>query len=242
MQIFAKLITGAICTISLIGAANAQMAIKPPTQLPEQIIEGQHTNFTLVTTNGQNVNSVTHSRGKFVRTGGRNWQERGNDGARFNFVEQGRDQWSVYLRDQGRGVTIQLDLHRKMIIYSDDSGKRFDLYQITSSSSNSGNVGPTKGKTYSCAQEDNLRSINGDVSTNVRFRVLGENDETQFKIYWLDYQGRRQFYKHVFAGEVYNQQTYVTHPWLVTAPIPGGGEQCIAIYTPSAGGRTITLR
>ena len=87
-----------------------------------------------------------------------------------------------------------------------------------------------------------MRSIHGDQPTNIRFRVIGENDETQFKIYWLDYEGRRVFYKHVFAGDVYNQQTFLTHPWLVTAPEPGGGEFCIEIFLPKPGGRTITLR
>ena len=95
---------------------------------------------------------------------------------------------------------------------------------------------------YSCAQEGRLRSTSGDRKARLRFRVIGENDETQFKLYWLDYQGRRQFYKHVFAGDVYDQQTFVTHPWVVTAPIPGGGEDCIAIYMPTEGRRTITLR
>lgn len=95
---------------------------------------------------------------------------------------------------------------------------------------------------YACSHEGRLRSTKGDIKTNLNFRVVGENDETQFKIYWLDYQGRRQFYKHVFAGDSYNQGTFMTHPWLVTSPIPGGGEDCIAIYMPNQGGRTITLR
>jgi hypothetical protein len=87
-----------------------------------------------------------------------------------------------------------------------------------------------------------MRSKSGDRSTRISFRAVGENDETQFKIYWLDYQGRRQFYKHIFAGDTHNQQTYMTHPWVVTAPIPGGGEDCVAIYMPTKGGRTIKLR
>lgn len=193
-------------------------------------------------TTGQNMSSVSHSNGMFVQTGGKRWQERGNDGGSFSFVEQGRDAWSVYLRDNSRGVNIQLDLHRKVIVYSDDKGQRFDLYQISKSGSKSTKKRASQGRKYSCKQEQTLRSKKGTVSTNIRFRVVGENDETQFKIYWLDYQGNRQFYKHVFAGQTYDQQTFLTHPWLVTAPEPGGGEICVAIYTPSKGGQTITLR
>ena len=96
--------------------------------------------------------------------------------------------------------------------------------------------------TFSCAEEDSLRSMRGDEKTNIQFNVIGENDETQFKLYWLDYQGHRQFYKHVFAGDTHNQQTFMTHPWVVTAPVPGGGEDCIAIYMPKKAGRTVSLR
>ena len=115
-------------------------------------------------------------------------------------------------------------------------------YQICTKDNRRG-VSPGVGKLeYACSQEYRLRSLEGNVDTHLNFRILGENDETQFKIYWLDYQGRRQFYKHVFAGDSYYQQTFMTHPWVVTAPIPGGGEDCIAIYMPNRGGRTITLQ
>ena len=92
-----------------------------------------------------------------------------------------------------------------------------------------------------CHHEAGQRSTASDVSTTITFEIYGENDETQFKIYWLDYDGNRVFYKHVFAGDTYNQQTYLTHPWVVTAPIPGGGEDCIGVYYPQQGGSTVTL-
>ncbi len=47
-----------------------------------------------------------------------------------NFTETHRDEWSVYLRDDSRGVNIQLDMHRMKVVYSDDQGNRFDLYEI----------------------------------------------------------------------------------------------------------------
>ena len=100
----------------------------------------------------------------------------------------------------------------------------------------------TTANAASCSMEGKMRSLNGNTKTTITFRAVGENDETQFKIYWLDYNGRRVFYKRLFAGDSYRQQTYLTHPWLVTAPVPGGGEDCIAIYKPRTGGRTVTLR
>ena len=93
-----------------------------------------------------------------------------------------------------------------------------------------------------CPNESAMRSVTGDQATNITFEVIGENDETQFKIYWLDYDGKRVFYKHVFAGDLYNQPTFMTHPWVVTAPVPGGGEDCIAVYLPQPNGSTIELR
>ena len=48
----------------------------------------------------------------------------------FHFDETHRDEWSVYLHDPSRKVSLQLDLHRKTIIYSDASPNRFDLYSI----------------------------------------------------------------------------------------------------------------
>ncbi len=86
------------------------------------------------------------------------------------------------------------------------------------------------------------RSIHGDVPTRVRFKVVGENDETQAKIYWIDYNGRPKFYKHLFAGQSYTQQTYMTHPWLITYPAPGGGEDCGRVYMPRRSMRTVVIR
>lgn len=61
-------------------------------------------------------------------------KEIGTDSTEHNFVEVARDEWSVYLRDDSRGVNIQLDMHRKMVVYSDDTGNNFDLYEIYNSS------------------------------------------------------------------------------------------------------------
>lgn len=71
--------------------------------------------------------------GHFRKQSGNNWTEEGKreGDVRFNFVETGRDEWSVYLRDNSRGVNIQLDLHRKKVIYSDNSNPTpRDLYDI----------------------------------------------------------------------------------------------------------------
>jgi hypothetical protein len=52
---------------------------------------------------------------------------------RFSLTETGRDQWSIYLFDLSRKVSLQVDLFAKVIWYSDP--KRRQQYQITTSSS-----------------------------------------------------------------------------------------------------------
>ncbi len=69
--------------------------------------------------------------GIYRQTGEKFWIEYDkNENARFRFKETARDIWSVYLLDDSRNVKIQLDLHRKMIIYSDANTTRTDLYAL----------------------------------------------------------------------------------------------------------------
>ncbi|WP_158702554.1 protein kinase [Kitasatospora sp. MMS16-BH015] len=77
------------------------------------------------------------------------------------------------------------------------------------------------------AREEALRSTAGDVSTEVEF--VNRRSET-VRIHWLDYQGSRIFYLQLEPGQSYVQQTYVSHPWIVTdtAATP------LAIFLPTA--------
>ena len=70
---------------------------------------------------GSNVKMVLYGQGSaasgaFVQTGNGTWIEHNQDG-RFDFREEGRDEWSVYLIKVGRqaGQRVQLDLHRKTV-------------------------------------------------------------------------------------------------------------------------------
>lgn len=82
--------------------------------------------------NGRNVLSVLMPSGQYRMTGAGTWVEQGNNGGTFNFVEENRDDWSVYLLDGSRGVHLQLDLHRRQVFYSDASAPNMRLlYAIT---------------------------------------------------------------------------------------------------------------
>jgi hypothetical protein len=85
--------------------------------------------------NGRNVNVVRHSGGAYQDLGNGNWGEANLQGKTiFSFKETGRDEWSVYLLDDSRNVSLQLDLHRKKVVYT-DSRSKYDLYTITQASS-----------------------------------------------------------------------------------------------------------
>jgi hypothetical protein len=55
------------------------------------------------------------------------------------------------------------------------------------------------------------KSLQGTVRTDIRFV---NKSAGAVKIYWLDYSGKRVFYKTLAAGAAYVQQTWVTHPWV----------------------------
>ncbi|MEZ4885124.1 MAG: hypothetical protein R3E32_10395 [Chitinophagales bacterium] len=109
------------------------VAVKPPTK-PYQP-EGKP-NIELV--NGKNVNYVEFGRngaqlGVYRQVAAKSWKEIGSakGAGTFEFREMNRDEWSVYLKDEGRNVAIQLDLHTKKVMYSDARNQQKQpLYEI----------------------------------------------------------------------------------------------------------------
>lgn len=93
------------------------------------------------TVNGRNVvfvkfgNSSNQFMGSFAYKGQKRWEEEGTKlGVRnFVFEEVNRDDWSVYLQDNSRGVKIQLDLHTKKVMYSDANTPKREQYNIIKS-------------------------------------------------------------------------------------------------------------
>jgi von Hippel-Lindau disease tumor supressor len=75
----------------------------------------------------------------------------------------------------------------------------------------------------SCRDELSMRSIQGNVHTSMKF-VNRTNHE--IRSYWLDYSGRRVFYKAIPPNGNYTQPTFQTHPWVITDQ----RDNCLAIY------------
>lgn len=94
--------------------------------------------------NGANVRSVTYPQGVYRQTGPRAWAEFDKSGKQTNaFVEDARDEWSVFLFDPARNVRVQIDLYRKKIRYTENGGSYADLYDVTGSAAG---VGATAAK------------------------------------------------------------------------------------------------
>ncbi len=66
-----------------------------------------------------------------------------------------------------------------------------------------------------CPAAGSVRSQNS--STKVTLHFANSSNRTA-KIYWLDYQGTRQFYRELKPGQDYQQPSYMTHPWIAVDP------------------------
>ncbi|GCD93133.1 protein kinase domain-containing protein [Embleya hyalina] len=77
------------------------------------------------------------------------------------------------------------------------------------------------------AEERTLRSTDDAISTRIEF--VNRRGEA-VRIHWLDYQGHRVFYMRLDPGMSYIQQTYVSHPWIVT----NTAETPLVVFRPTA--------
>jgi hypothetical protein len=82
--------------------------------------------------------------------------------------------------------------------------------------------------------EKGTYSIHANIPTSIRF----ENKSGKIvKIYWLDYSGNRKLYKVLEKDQAHDQQTYVTHPWLIT----GDNDRAMQIFFPDSQSRTVVI-
>jgi hypothetical protein len=77
-----------------------------------------------------------------------------------------------------------------------------------------------------CSQESTLRSTSFDTKTFITFR--NETSRT-VKVYWIDYEGDRISYGTLKPRESRSQQTFLTHPFVLTDL----DDKCIGIFLPT---------
>lgn len=110
----------ALCA-SLCLALVLASAIPSRSQTGSQRVDGR--NVTSVEVDGRSYHLLPFAR----------WIEYGG-GATNEFVEERRDEWSVYLFDGERDVTLQLDLRNMQVFYSEGSSPKRPLYGVLSAS------------------------------------------------------------------------------------------------------------
>jgi hypothetical protein len=79
--------------------------------------------------------------GSFEFTSGTTWTESNNQDGTHYFLETQRDDWSVYLKDETRSLTIQIDLHQRSIFVDPFGGGRRKLYSITRTAAKTKRIG-----------------------------------------------------------------------------------------------------
>jgi len=90
------------------------------------------------------------------------------------------------------------------------------------------------GSSLQCAAAGQLRSIEGSSSTSINF--VNQTSQS-IRTYWLDYQGAPKYYRQLQPGERYSQQTYVSHPWMVTN-LSGA---CLGVYMPDVAATDVVV-
>ncbi len=91
------------------------------------------------------------------------------------------------------------------------------------------------GADASCASEPRLKSQTGNRPVTLTFKNVSSE---ALSAYWLDYGGKRVFYRRLGGGESYTQPTYMTHPWVF---VDGAG-RCHMVVLPDPSRNTVSVR
>jgi hypothetical protein len=84
------------------------------------------------------------------------------------------------------------------------------------------------------AEEKGIKSVNGDVEAKIKF---DNKSGKTVKVYWLDYDGNRKLYQTLKDEESYEQETFLTHPWVITDE----DDNAWYLYFPDAQPRTVGI-
>ncbi len=98
----------------------------------------------------------------------------------------------------------------------------------------SSDVSAANVQSQKCEAESVSISRTGKVTTEITFI---NQRSVPVKTYWLDYSGKRKFYAQIQPGDKVVQQTYVTHPWVIT----DASNNCLGVYYPDGQPRIIEI-
>jgi hypothetical protein len=120
----AALTNKAVCIRSAKGQFVNVNRISVPGGMADRDINGRNVKFVEFGTKSKKLGVFTQV------SQSKRWEKRDSKGKLSKYSETNRDEWSVYLRDNSRGVNIQLDLWTKKIFYSDKKSKRRQIYVL----------------------------------------------------------------------------------------------------------------
>ncbi|TWI82858.1 von Hippel-Lindau disease tumor suppressor protein [Roseibium hamelinense] len=85
-----------------------------------------------------------------------------------------------------------------------------------------------------CSELGSIRSQQGTRPGQIVFRNMGQ---TPVEVHWIDYNGGERPYARLQPGQILEQETYVSHAWLVR----GSNGQCRGIYVSRTPYREVVL-
>jgi VHL beta domain len=107
---------------------------------------------------------------------------------------------------------------------------------VSGSSETQSNPNLNSLKAKKCQDEIKYRSLSGEIPTNIQ--VINTR-KFPIKVYWLTYQGTRQHYFDLEAGQKRDLKTFVSHPWLITDH--QDSQTCLGIFFPTRMSGSIIL-
>jgi len=183
-----------------------------------------------VQVNGYNVSQVFHPGGSFSQAGGGQWEELNNQGrVTFRFREQQRDEWSVYLYDASRNVSLQLDLHRRQILYAVGNAPKSPLYAITNAIADVAPAQPRTGGVYPQPAGPNSTTVHYTCTEGIPLTVTYVNSGNGHVLYSIDGSPQARLEQVVSgSGSRYTDGTFTIHSKGNSASFqsPSGLDQC----------------
>lgn len=85
-----------------------------------------------------------------------------------------------------------------------------------------------------CPQEGHIKS---PASTNAASITFDNQTGGNMKVYWIDFEGARKFYRDLNAHTAYTQATWVGHVWVVA----DSGEKCVKLHSANAVEQTLVI-
>ncbi|WP_417678315.1 MliC family protein [Roseibium sp.] len=190
----------------------------------------QNPNTGPVQVNGYNVSQVFHSGGSFSQAGGGQWEELNDQGrVTFRFQEQQRDEWSVYLYDASRNVSLQLDLHRRQVLYGLGNAPKGPLYAITNAIADAAPAQPQTGGGYPQPADSNSITVHYTCAEGLPLTVTYVNSGNGHVIFSIDGSPQTRLEQVVSgSGSRYTNGTYTLYSKGNSASLesPSGLDQC----------------